>query len=124
ADELADTADSDAETDEYAAAYASALLARAAADGVPARYTSLVAAAASRGAPLTLPAPQAGRHTTPAEAGRNTLGAETMSAEQQKAARAARRQTIRAQFAPFLARGDLDRDAIQRELDAALDDED
>lgn len=123
ADEIADTADSDAETDEYAAAYATAMLARAAADGMPAHYTGLVAAAARRCAPLTLPAPQAGGHTTPAEAGRNTHGAETMSAEQQKVARAARRQTIRAQFAPFLARGDLDRDAIQRELDAVLDDE-
>ena len=142
------------EPDENARAFAASLLDRISARGAPARYAGMAVAAALRAAPkaapqkqastktLTVtvdasavseavaealaglnPPPASGAQPTPADAGSN-LGDPTMLTPEQKAALAARRDAIRAQFAPFASRADLDQQAIaalQRECEDDVD---
>lgn len=139
-----DAADAD-EPDENARAFANSLLERISARGAPARYAGMAVAAALRGShssPPPKPAPAAERRggapaapaadpdppataaqTPPADAG-NTSGEPTMLTPEQKKALAARRDAIRAQFAPFAARADLDQvalGALQRECEDNID---
>lgn len=139
--------------DENARAFAASLLERISARGAPARYAGMAVAAALRAAPraaakqpntqtLTVtvdasavreavdealavlnPPPAAGAQPSPADAGSN-LGDPTMLTPEQKAALAARRDAIRAQFAPFASRADLDQTALaqlQRECEDDVD---
>src|SRR5690606_20316547 len=121
--------------DENARAFASQLLERITARGAPARYAGLAVTAALRGphAPQPPPTPAAERRggvparaaasnpnppapavpTPPADAGNNP-GDPSMLTPEQKAALAARRDAIRAQFAPFNDRTDLDQAALAR----------
>lgn len=146
ADAVADETDNDDEPDENARAFAASLLERITARGAPARYAGLAVAAALRGshAPKpTKPAPAAERRggapaapgtsnpnppapaaqTPPAAAG-TTSGDPSMLTPEQKAALAARRDSIRAQFAPFQARADLNQDALAKLLRECEDDTD
>ncbi len=134
------------EPDENARAFANQLLERITARGAPARYAGLAVTAALRGphAPQpTKPTPAAERrggapaapsastpnppapaaHNPPADAGNNS-GDPSMLTPEQKAALAARRDAIRAQFAPFASRTDLDQEALaalQRECEDNVD---
>ncbi|MBN4937322.1 Clp protease ClpP [Stenotrophomonas maltophilia] len=127
ADAVAADAVDEADPDEQARAFAAALAQRVTARGASARYTSLAFAAALRApkasvlpqiasasAPLAdIPNPPAApaANTPPADAGTSS-GDNTMLTPEQKKALAARREAIRAQFAPFQARGDLDQAAL------------
>ncbi|OBU50149.1 hypothetical protein A9K76_08025 [Stenotrophomonas maltophilia] len=127
ADAVAADAVDEADPDEQARAFAAALAQRVTARGASARYTSLAFAAALRApkasvlpqiasasAPLAnIPNPPAAPAaiTPPADAGTSS-GDNTMLTPEQKKALAARREAIRAQFAPFQARGDLDQAAL------------
>src|SRR5690606_457749 len=134
------------EPDESARAFANQLLERISARGAPARYAGLAVTAALRGphAPQpTPPAPAAERRggapakpsathpnppasaepTPPADAGNNP-GDPSMLTPEQKAALAARRDSIRSQFAPFNSRTDIDQTALaqlQRECEDDVD---
>lgn len=109
------------EPDENARAYANELLARISARGAPAKYAGMVVTAAMRGAPRkpsapVAPNPPAAKAATlPADAGSRPLEETPMNEEEKKAAAKAvlaadkaRRDAIRNQFAPFVARTDLD----------------
>lgn len=131
------------EPDENARAFAAAMLTRVAAS-CPARYVGMAVAAAMRGehyarataAVPPTPAPRAQPKkpnpaapavaTQPAPAGAQTGDATVDEEEKKAAAKAAlaadkqRREAIRNRFAPFLARGDLDKgalDALQKECE-------
>jgi len=140
---FADAVDSDAveeaDPDEQARAFAASLAQRVTARGASARYANLAFAAALRaprasviapaasaaqapGAPPNPPAEPAA-NTPPADAG-NPSGDNTMLTPEQKKALAARREAIRAQFAPFQARGDLDQAALATLLRDCEDDTD
>lgn len=131
--------------DENARAFADQLWLRISARGAPARYAGLAVTAALRAphaTPPTKPTPAAERrggapaapaaapnppapaaHTPPADAGNNS-GDPSMLTPEQKAALAARRDAIRAQFAPFASRTDLDQAALatlQRECEDNVD---
>jgi ATP-dependent protease ClpP protease subunit len=130
---LGNTLEEDKDPDENARAFAAALLERISARGAPAKYAGLAVAAALRSAPhaaTTKPAPAAPAATNPpviqteptppADAG-NPTGVTTMNEEEKKAAAKAavaadkaRRDAIRSQFAPFVARTDLDVAAIAK----------
>ena len=140
----AETADDDsAATDASALAFANALGQRMSARGASARHAGLAIAAAMRGrfpqqdlvkntatAPAPAAAPQnntppaaVAEPTQPAAAGNPTEDS-TMLTPEQKAALAARREAIRAAFAPFAARNDLDQAALaklQRECEDDTD---
>lgn len=127
ADAVAADAVDETDPDEQARAFAAALAQRVTARGASARYTSLAFAAALR-APKASVLPQSASasapsvntpnppaapaaNTPPADAGTSS-GDNTMLTPEQKKALAARREAIRAQFAPFQARGDLDQAAL------------
>lgn len=140
---FADAVDSDAveeaDPDEQARAFAASLAQRVTARGASARYANLAFAAALRAprasvivpaasgaqAPNDPPNPPAepAANTPPADAG-NPSGDNTMLTPEQKKALAARREAIRAQFAPFQARGDLDQAALATLLRDCEDDTD
>lgn len=140
---FADAVDSDAaeeaDPDEQARAFAAALAQRVTARGASARYSSLTFAAALRAprasvigpaasaAPVpvdpTNPPAAPAANTPPADAG-NPSGDNTMLTPEQKQALAARRDAIRAQFAPFQARGDLNQTALATLLRDCEDDTD
>lgn len=140
---FADAVDSDAveeaDPDEQARAFAASLAQRVTARGASARYANLAFAAALRAprasviapaasaaqAPDAAPNPPAepAANTPPADAG-NPSGDNTMLTPEQKKALAARREAIRAQFAPFQARGDLDQAALATLLRDCEDDTD
>lgn len=140
---FADAVDSDAveeaDPDEQARAFAASLAQRVTARGASARYANLAFAAALRAprasvivpaasgaqAPDAPPNPPAepAANTPPADAG-NPSGDNTMLTPEQKKALAARREAIRAQFAPFQARGDLDQAALATLLRDCEDDTD
>lgn len=136
----------DNEPDENARAFANQLLERISARGAPARYAGMAVAAALRAphAPQpTKPAPAAERRggapaapaaanpnppasaaqPSPADAGNNP-GDPTMLTPEQKTALAARRDAIRAQFAAFQARTDLDQTKLAALLRKCEDDVD
>lgn len=140
----AETADDDsAATDASALAFANALGQRMSARGASARHAGLAIAAAMRAsfpqqgvvkntapAPAPAAAPQnntppaaVAEPTQPAAAGNPTEDS-TMLTPEQKAALAARREAIRAAFAPFATRNDLDQAALaklQRECEDDTD---
>lgn len=140
---FADAVDSDAveeaDPDEQARAFAAALAQRVTARGASARYSSLTFAAALRAPRASVIAPAASTtqtpidpqnppaepaaNTPPADAG-NPSGDNTMLTPEQKQALAARREAIRAQFAPFQARGDLNQTALATLLRDCEDDTD
>lgn len=140
---FADAVDSDAaeeaDPDEQARAFAAALAQRVTARGASARYSSLTFAAALRAPRASVIAPAASAapvpvdptnppaapaaNTPPADAG-NPSGDNTMLTPEQKQALAARRDAIRAQFAPFQARGDLNQTALATLLRDCEDDTD
>ena len=140
---FADAVDSDvmeeADPDEQARAFAAALAQRVTARGASARYSSLTFAAALRAPRASVIAPAANAapgpldplnppaepaaNTPPADAG-NPSGDDTMLTPEQKQALAARRDAIRAQFAPFQARGDLNQTALATLLRDCEDDTD
>lgn len=138
----------DAEPDEQAKAFAMALMDRIAARsrGVPGQPALAAMAAAMHGmraprppaAAASQPAAGNTRHpstasqpnppapaarTTPADAGHNS-GDPSMLTPEQKKALAERRDAIRAQFAPFQARADLDQPALAKLLRECEDDTD
>jgi ATP-dependent protease ClpP protease subunit len=144
ADAVGEPQEDPAEPDESARQFASQLLDRISARGAPARYAGLAVAAAMRKAPLPSATPAAPRitahapappaasagNTPPAPAGKDP-GASVMTEEEKKAqakavlaADKARREAIRAQFSPFLARQDLDTAALQSLQTACEDDQD
>lgn len=142
ADEAKDVDDA-GEPDENARAFAASLLERISARGAPARYAGMAVAAALRAAPksahapassqtLTVtvdatavkaavadalaalnPPPTAGAQPPPADAGSTPSGETTMDPKAVLAADKQRRDSIRNQFAPFVARTDLDVAALQ-----------
>ena len=137
ADAVDDGQDDADEPDENARAFAASLLDRITARGAPAKYAGLAVAAALRGAPHTSttpkpapaagsrggaepapsnpnPPPNAGVKTPPADAGSNTHEDSTMDPKEILAADKTRREAIRNQFAPFLARTDLDVEALKK----------
>lgn len=140
---FADAVDSDAveegDPDEQARAFAASLAQRVTARGASARYANLAFAAALRAPRASVIAPAASAaqapdappnppaepaaNTPPADAG-NPSGDNTMLTPEQKKALAARREAIRAQFAPFQARGDLDQAALATLLRDCEDDTD
>lgn len=140
---FADAVDSDAaeeaDPDEQARAFAAALAQRVTARGASARYSSLTFAAALRAPRASVIAPAASAapvpvdptnppaapaaNTPPADAG-NPSGDNTMLTPEQKQALAARRDAIRAQFAPFQARGDLNQTTLATLLRDCEDDTD
>lgn len=140
---FADAVDSEvveeADPDEQARAFAASLAQRVTARGASARYANLTFAAALRAprASVIVPAASAAQapnappnppaepaaNTPPADAG-NPSGDNTMLTPDQKKALAARREAIRAQFAPFQARGDLDQTALGTLLRDCEDDTD
>lgn len=152
-DAAANDDEADDEENARARAFAGALFERISARGAPAKYAGMAVAAAMRTAPRSTPAtkadtrsditltvdasavrqavadaiadlnPTASAAPSPAVAGTST-GDTTMLTLEQKAALAARRASIRAAFAPFQARSDLDQPALAKLLDECLDDED
>ncbi|MGV8959212.1 MAG: ClpP-like prohead protease/major capsid protein fusion protein [Stenotrophomonas sp.] len=116
----------DGATDEQARAFAAAVAQRVAASGASPHHAGMAVAAAMRArfpapavattAPLVAalapnpPAAQAANNP-PADAG-NPTGEPTMLTPEQKQALAARRDAIRAQFASFQSRQDLDQTAL------------
>lgn len=139
ADAVGSDAVEEADPDEQARAFAAALAQRVTARGASARYSSLTFAAALHAprasviaptastiqAPIdpTNPPAQPAANTPPADAG-NSSGDNTMLTPEQKQALAARREAIRAQFAPFQARSDLNQTALATLLRDCEDDTD
>lgn len=134
ADAVADVDDAAGEPDESARSFAASLLERISARGVPAKYAGLAVAAAMRMAPTAAPAPKsparAAGNPPPAPAGTTTGEAPMTDEEKKAAAKAAlaadkqRRDAIRSQFAPFIAREDLDVAALKKLQDDCENDHD
>ncbi|MDH7453573.1 Clp protease ClpP [Luteimonas composti] len=153
ADAVTNDDDGNDSPDENARAYANQLLERISARGAPAKYAGMVVTAALRGAPNTSttttptpggvnpagarPAPSAPNPpaapaaTPPVDTGSDPSGAIPMTEEEKKAAAKAalaadkaRREAIRNQFAPFVARTDLDVAALQNLQRECEDDSD
>ncbi|WP_153164294.1 MULTISPECIES: ClpP-like prohead protease/major capsid protein fusion protein [Stenotrophomonas] len=128
---FADAVDSDAQEeadpDEQARAFAASLAQRVTARGASAKYANLSFAAALRAPRASViaraasaahaphdtsnPPAEPAANTPPADAG-NPSGDNTMLTPEQKQALAARREAIRAQFAPFQNRADLNQAAL------------
>ena len=154
ADAVVTDAADDSEPDENARAFAAQLLDRISARGASAKHAGLVVAAALRGGNAPAPRaatskalqvtvdtdglsaalakvvagntpnpPASAAQPSPADAGNNP-GDPTMLTPEQKAALAARRDAIRAQFAAFQNRADLDQaklSALLRECEDNVD---
>lgn len=134
ADAVDDGQADDGEPDENARAFATSLLERISARGAPAKYAGMAVAAALRSAPNATPTaapapapesrggaapvskpnpPAASAANPPAVAGNNP-GETTMDPKEVLAADKQRREAIRNQFAPFVARTDLDVSALKK----------
>ncbi|MCW0398762.1 ATP-dependent Clp protease proteolytic subunit [Xanthomonas sacchari] len=139
ADTLDDgSGDADAAPDEQARAFAADLMQRIGARA-PARYAGLAIAAAMRGCsaeaaptqgaapPNPNPPAATAEHTLPADAGHPSGENEMPNPVDAKAVLAAdkqRRESIRAQFAPFQVRTDLDQSALAKLMKECEDDHD